>query len=343
MGYYGAFVPTTAIAKEASEAWWSQGRLYLADLLQPYRLAIPLGIASAILLTGAWRSVRHREAYRLLVASAPVVAGLADGLYVVRVGGDFMHGRLLLPALFAVLMPLAVVEARPWWRSAAVALLLPWALVCLVDLRLDYVVNPNGITDERAFYAISAEQRNPIQVGDFNRMLLYADGQEARRLHGEPARRLGWITHPDPPAYTSMPLRDGLPIRTAFVARNLGITGLLAAPSIHIVDPSGLADPLASRVQLQERGRPGHEKHLPLAWVVARFGDPRHVPEGVDPGAVEAARRALQCSPLSDLLEATTAPLTPARFMRNIRLSIRLHDLRIPPDPVVAEARFCGH
>ena len=343
MGYYGALVPNTALAKEASRAWWSQGQLYLADLLRTYDLLIPLGIAALFLTTGARRLVRDRAPERLAVAVAPVMAGIADGLYVTRVGGDFMHGRLLLPAVFAVLMPVAVVEIRAWWRSAAVVAALSWAVVCGTQLRVPYVVSADGIADERAFYSISAGHRNPVQVEAYTPMVLYADGLEARRLHTEPGRALGWRTDRERPVYTSMPLRDGPASNDAFVASNLGITGVLARPSVHIVDPSGLADPFASRVQVPTRGRPGHEKALPLAWVIARFGDPQApIPAGVSPPDVDAARRALRCGALHDLEIATTAPLTPTQFFRNIRLAVQLRDFRFTSEPSAAEARFCG-
>ena len=344
MGYYATLVPNTALAKEASQAWWSQGWRYLTDLLRPYWLLFPLVVALGSLLAagvGSW--VRERAVDRLLVAVAPVVAGLADALYVTRVGGDFMHGRLLLPGLFAVLMPVAVVGARTWWRTAGALLVLPWAVVCTADLRVPYVVGPEGIADERAFYTIAAGDRNPIRVGDYARSILYHDGEAARQLDRLPERRLGWRTDPTEPRYTSMPLRPDVPYDTAFIASNLGITGVLAGPEIHIVDPSGLADPIASRALLTARGRPGHEKALPLPWAVARFGDPASpVPDGVSPPAVDAARRALGCGPLRDLQTATTDRLTFSRFLRNIRLAIRLRDLRLPSDPGAAEARFCG-
>jgi arabinofuranosyltransferase len=343
MGYYGALVPTTALAKEASRAWWSQGWLYLADFLGTYGLLIPLVIAAVFLAAGVRSWARDRASDRLLVAAAPVLAGLADALYVTRVGGDFMHGRLLLPALFAVMMPVAVVAARSWWRGAALVAVLSWAVVCGTQLRVPYVVGPDGIADERAFYSISAGHRNPVQVDAYAPMVLFADGQEARRLAAAPGRHLGWRTDRARPVYTSMPLSEGVAFRDAFVASNLGITGVVARPSVHIIDPSGLADPFASRVLVPTRGRPGHEKSLPLAWVIARFGDPAApVPGGVSPSDVEAARRALRCGALHDLEVATTAPLTPSRFVRNIRLAIQLRAFRFPSDPNAAEARFCG-
>ena len=343
MGYYGALVPTTALAKEASRAWWSQGQRYLEDFLGPYRLLIPLGIAAALLAAGVRQWVGIRAPDRLLVVAAPVLAGIADALYVTRVGGDFMHGRLLLPAFFAVLMPVAVVDARSWWRGALVVGILPWAVLCGTDLRVPYIVSTDGIADERVFYSTVAKQRNPVQVDDYAPTLLYADGQEARRLGSTPGASLGWRTDPLDPVYTSMPLRGGLPASDAYIASNLGITGMLAGTSVQIVDPSGLADPFASRVLVSTRTRPGHEKGLPLAWFIARFGDPRApLPEGVSAHDVDAARRALRCGALRDLDAATTARLTPARFLRNMRLAIQLRDLRFSPDPSAAAARFCA-
>ena len=341
MGYYGALVPTTALAKEAERAWWTQGWVYLTDFLRPYWLAVPLVVAAALLAAGVAGWIRDRATDRVVVAAAPVRAGLADVLYVCRVGGDFMHGRMLLPGLFAVLMPVAVIEARSAWRAAAAVSILPWAVVCAAHLRVPYVVGPHGITDERSFWSISAGHRNPVQVGAYRRSILYTDGQTALSLHRGTDRRLGW--RPGiVPVYASMPLRPDLPFRTAFVAPNLGITGVLAGPSIHIVDPSGLADAFASRLQLSARGRPGHEKALGRWWVVARFGDPgAALPEDVSPAAVTAARRALGCGPLRDLQAATTDRLTVARFVRNIGVSIRLRNLRLPSDPGAAESRFC--
>jgi arabinofuranosyltransferase len=204
------------------------------------------------------------------------------------------------------------------------------------------VVGPHGIADERSFYAISSGHKNPVQLQDYARTILFADGEAALRSKAQPEPQLVWRTDPNKPEYASMPLRAGFPFHTAYAASNLGITGVLTGPSIHIVDHSGLADPLASRLQLASRGRPGHEKGLPMAWIIARFGDPgAPVPAGIPAADVEAARRALDCGPLRELQDATTDHLTVGRFVQNIRLSIRLRNFRFPGDPATAEARLC--
>jgi arabinofuranosyltransferase len=342
MGYFGALVPNTALAKEASRAWWAQGWRYLNDLVGTYWLWVPLVVVLVLLASGArsWMAARVR-ADRLLVAAAPLAGGLSHALYVTRVGGDFMHARLLLPSLFAVLMPVAVVEVRGWVRWAMVAVVLPWAVLCFAHLRVHYVVGPDGIADERHFYALDATHSNPVHVDDYATTVLHADGRAARDLlrAGRPA--LGW-RDPVKPVYTSVPLRPGLPFRTGFITGQLGITGIVAGTHVDIIDPSGLSDPIAARIRLQRRGRPGHEKHLDLPWMVARFADPAApVPDGVSAPAVEAARRALRCGPLRDLQAAVSGRLGVGRFVRNIALSVRLRSFRLDVDPAVAEAQVC--
>jgi arabinofuranosyltransferase len=125
MGFYGALVPNTALAKSGGRGLWSGGWAYTRDFVEPYWLAVPLAfLALAVglpFLARAWR-VRDRRGLVALVA-LPLV-GLVDALYVIRVGGDYMHGRLLLPALFALVSPLAAVPVTrvgAAWRTAGPA------------------------------------------------------------------------------------------------------------------------------------------------------------------------------------------------------------------------------
>jgi hypothetical protein len=107
---------------------------------------------------------------------------------------------------------------------------------------------------------------------------------------------------------------------------------------INLVDSFGLADPLGARAELGDRGRPGHEKALGTIWFAAKY-----VAKGVtqDP-RVEVAKRALECGLLKELHHATHDPLTLSRFFRNVLVSYRLHQVRVPIDPNVAVERFCN-
>jgi arabinofuranosyltransferase len=270
-----------------------------------------------------------------------------------------MHARLLLPSLFAVMLPVAVVQVRGLVRWAAVAVVVPWAVVCATQLRIDYsrhdsLHDGHGIADERRFYSQSSGRGNPVDVDDWSGYMLYKDGREAERLSHTGERLLAWRSSAgEPVVYTGVALRPDLPFDTAYITGNLGITGVRAGRHVHIIDPSGLSDPFAGRVRLAARGRPGHEKRLDFVWIQARFADSRLVPDGSvhqvygatiqpAPEAVASARRALGCAELRDIEAAVTEPLTPRRFLRNIVLAVRIHSFRLDPDPVAAEARLCG-
>jgi arabinofuranosyltransferase len=161
MGYFAAIVPNTAIAKEAGLADWQQGWLYFDDLVWTYHLWIPLTLVGMWWLAIMAGAIRRRSRAGL-VAAVPVIAATLHALYVIRLGGDFMHGRFLLPTLFAVLLPLAAVPIQipgpARMRSMAAELVtapvLIWAIVCATFLGLpsDVMTSRFGVTDERKFY-----------------------------------------------------------------------------------------------------------------------------------------------------------------------------------------------
>ena len=150
MGYFAEVVSTTAVAKEASLADWSQGSVYFRDFIEPYALWFPLALLAQELLRTVAGLLRSKEVDLGAVILAPVAGGALQALFVVRVGGDFMHGRMLLPCLMAVSLPFAAVAAA---RAFRLSLVVPWALVCALGLRTPYNgIGPRGIADERSFY-----------------------------------------------------------------------------------------------------------------------------------------------------------------------------------------------
>src|SRR5436309_1474371 len=113
----------------------------------------------------------------LALFSAAFAAALAHWPYVTRVGGDFMHGRLLLPSLFGLLLPVATVlvpiPALRGWRGATLAGLALWAAVCALSLRVPYagagVPGPWGIADERGFYTHHMGMEHPTRIAHYLR------------------------------------------------------------------------------------------------------------------------------------------------------------------------------
>jgi hypothetical protein len=134
MGYYGSLVPNTAIAKEGGNVNFDRGWQYFADFVEPYWLWIP----ALALLAGGYiplASALARRGRRRAVGAGAVFlgCGLLHALYVVAVGGDYIHARLLMPSFFAVCAPVAVLPATR--RHLAGLVVAPWALVAVFALR----------------------------------------------------------------------------------------------------------------------------------------------------------------------------------------------------------------
>jgi arabinofuranosyltransferase len=346
MGYFAALVPNTALAKEASAAYWQQGWRYTWDFVGTYALWLPLLVVAVWTGTLLRSARRARDTAAAMLVLAPVLAALAHWLYITRVGGDFMHGRLLLPSLFGLLLPImtVVVPARfHWnWRAVVVAGVAGWAAVCAFWLRVPYagqgVPGPWGIADERGFYTHHMKMPNPIHIDDYLRHPYVA---EVRRDLLSYDRAI-LIDGGRPELLFAASLAPSVPRSTRNVLglSNIGVLGYVAGSDIDVVDRMGLADPIASRLMLTKRGRPGHEKLLPEAWIVARFGEPEAA-RARFPGASDAAR-ALGCGGLARLLRAVDGPLTLSRFLTNVRAAWPLHQLRLPADPRAARERFCA-
>ncbi|MGE0449544.1 MAG: hypothetical protein AB7Q29_08170 [Vicinamibacterales bacterium] len=365
MGYFAALIPNTAFAKEAFEARWDQGVFYLMNTIQPYWLVVPLFLLVPCL---AWHvaSLLRRECRAVaLLPLAMAGAGLLHVLYVVRVGGDFMHGRLLLPGLFAVSSAAAVVAipdsttaTRRRLVLAGFAVLSVWAIACAALFRVD--VYDHLIVDERRWYAERSIGGHPTRLEHYTSHPFY-EGAHRRlnRIAAGCPRGFASLSDtatdacvrvalPDPlegtlsghPAETQLPLREGAAptqIVSVFGFRPLGISSRAAGLRINVVDGFGLADPVAARLELAARGRPGHEKSFSSAWFAAKYA----APGASTDEDVTAAARALECGLLRELHKATREPLTLMRFAMNIRLAFALHRLRVPEDPHEAVSRLC--
>src|SRR5262249_38487451 len=113
MGYYGELVPNTAIEKEAQSSNWGTGWDYAENFISPYHLWLPLLMLALVVRVGWWRRDDDRTGRANLVAPAAAAAtGVIMAGYVIKVGGDFMHGRMLLPATFCLLLPVMLVPLK---------------------------------------------------------------------------------------------------------------------------------------------------------------------------------------------------------------------------------------
>ena len=259
------------------------------------------------------------------------LAGVAHAAYMIAIGGDYMHGRLLLPALVACALPASVglpITSPGRVRVVAVAVVAVWGVVCAGWLRYENrpALGVATITDWR--------QRSPVVEPDEGDQLwltgaeiaaLYANGERGT------IRLLGTSVEP-----------TGDPERLVWVQGSIGLAGYEAGIEVHVVDIGGLAEPLAARSDPVAGSIAGHRKIIDPAWAEARFGVGTH--EAGDPAnddAVAAAARTLECPALRDLFAAIGDPMTPGRFAANLVDSVRLTRLRVPADPFEAERELC--
>jgi arabinofuranosyltransferase len=346
MGYYGALVANTAIAKEGTRLRWQRGWRYFLDFVKPYWFFVPF----AIMLIGGYapltRALRDRGRRSMWVVGAFLVAGLVNAVYVVGVGGDYEHARLLLPSVFAICAPIAVIPATR--RYLAGVALAPWVIAAALVLRAPHHLSAQNFSVPRAGYVtVDKFGWDPEAPGtqELNGPVLHVQQRGLR------------VTALDAPLAP-----DIHPPAAALLT--LGAPSYAAGDKLWVLDLLGLADPLTARLRTPLYTTllplPGHEKLLPRSWIAARLFapdshvDPASLPSGgvfslandstgsAFDDQVRTARATLQCPALKQLRRDTTAHLSIGRFFGNIVDSFSNTRLRIPPDPEAAYRKLCG-
>ena len=236
----------------------------------------------------AWMNQAWMDQARSEKAAVIVMVGCAllHFLYVLRVGGDFMHGRMFLLPLFALLLPVFVLPLNQFGSMIAGGVITGgialWALIIAYrGLPNDWNGFDTGeeIVDEREFwtYATNREPGNPPKnAADFYGSPFlegWDDGIAA--LQSGDAMMLRIITSRDPNEFDWLPLerdenRDDPP--TLYLV-NMGMSSMNAPLNVRVLDNIGLATPIAARQPRIEDGRVGHDKNLNANLAGRRFCD----------------------------------------------------------------------
>lgn len=351
MGYYGSLVPNTAIAKDGGEFHWQRGWRYFRDFADPYYLWIA---ASGMLLGGYLPLVAaaRKQTRVVAVATAFLFAGIASALYVIGVGGDHTHARLLLPAYFGICAPVAAIPLTR--RHAAALVLVPWSAAAMFVLRPDQYDAKFPLANGIAM--VPRSDYGKVTVDDWG----WGKGGPAIGWYAGPhyyrygnVIQMGQVAHP--------PLRSDvhLPLGAFY---GIGISGYALGTNFRILDLEGLADPMTAHLISTlpvMTTFPGHAKPLPPPWIAARVTrrGSRPVPEDFPPFGpqliapvtgqkfeeqVAWARAALRCDAIARILDASRSPLTVGRFGSNVFHAFANTRTRIPADPRIAYRTFCG-
>lgn len=421
-GYYGLLVPNTAVAKSASGSDWKQGWRYALDFANPYWLWLIIPIA-VIIGIAVFRANGRRTPLPVIIM---VSCGILHVLYVIRIGGDFMHGRMWLLPLFALVMPIAVVpirfarassaqaqlptvEGHSWQRrhehsratqqplaASAIIIIAGCASVGIWGIIRLCAGHPFtqpttvadfkhlDIVDEREFWTTFTghSAHDPLtKAEDFlaaPTMINYTGSLEGTIPHVANSSHSGTPDHglttdgPHVQPFASVPTKsykdirfvwtpipnftspeekeamaklgkksstvddatshyddvlrtasglDNTPVTVSYI--NLGMTSMNAPLDVRVVDPMGLANPLAARQSRQSNARIGHDKSLPLYWQLADSATPvADTPFWDSEKKVHAARIALHDSDFVLLFEAYRSPMSPSRFLKNIGFAL---------------------
>lgn len=231
--YYGEFFPNTFHAKSGGGSYFSQGYVYLTHAFMVSGAVLP---AFGLIWAFPWLLKDERRRPLVLLALAVVST---HGLYVIRVGGDFMEFRFLLPTLYFVLLAWQVVcqpklDAGPRWAVAAWALplALSWAPLAW---------NPTPVKSfEKKWHLAAEETYYQLKTG----------------FPAEPLSDLATMGR----QLEEQLVDKGLTPRFA-----LGCIGMVGYYShLPLMDTFGLANRRVAKHPIVGRGRPGHEKFATL-------------------------------------------------------------------------------
>ncbi|MEU8133608.1 hypothetical protein [Streptodolium elevatio] len=355
MGYYGQLVPMPAVTKEAGDSQWGRGWDYVTDFNRPYQLWIPLlFLAAAAVLYARLGLPRRRTVLVLAVAPA---AALAQALYLVKVGGDFMHARMWVPILLTLLLPMLLLPLR---RAVLplVAAVAVWAVVCAAVLRpggsgttkppVPAANGQNQVWNERGVTTRATGERNPVTAGahvaynaQMHGLLVAArdDGRHVLMLDPRYGKVFGL-----PPDF-ALPLRPDLENPVALVIGKLGAGGAMTPLDGLLADVWGLSSTLGAHLEQTNFTAAGHQKLLAPVWNIALYVDPAAFPSVppalADQEQLRAAHRVLGCGDVRELLESVSEPMSFDRFWKNLTGAYERTNIRIPADPVEAARKFC--
>jgi hypothetical protein len=262
LAYYGDLLPNTYYAKSAALAWYSQGWIYVRLYFRQY-WAVAIGVPLAAFALAFGPRAAESDARRGWTGEAALAAALAPAFgpraaapdarrgwtgeaaltaalalaytfYVLRVGGDFMYARLLIPAtpFFLILLELGIARlsaARPVVEGVVAAAAL--AAVAAMPHPIPRGGEVSGIVNEREVYSAQVIERT--------------------RQEGETLR--GFFA--------------GLPVRLAYVGSQAALA-YYARPAVAIESQTGLTDCWIARRPLARRGRVGHEKIAPASYLI---------------------------------------------------------------------------
>jgi hypothetical protein len=229
--YYGYLLPNTYYAKSGGGMYLSQGLVYWAASF----IGGGLWALVPATLVGLWRT-RGTLVGRYAGLALPLYV-----LYVTKIGGDYMVGRLVV-AILPMMFLLAELGLRAAIARHGTRMVVPACLAFAVATLPTSLVRPRAIewnlADERTHTPLVSFA--PLRIGSnmFDRAKLFE---------------------------TRLVKAGQKPILSDF---EIGMMGYYTG--LELIDLHGLTDTHVARQPLASRGRPGHERWADAAYLRAR-------------------------------------------------------------------------
>jgi len=227
--YYGDLMPNTYYAKSGDKTYFEQGVVYAFVTFVGSGVWAVLPLAAI----GLYR-LRRTLFSRFVLIGVPIFV-----IYVAKIGGDFMLGRLFVPVL-----PFVFLAADAGLRSLVLSTRLPvgaaFAWLGAASMLTLPIVEPaelfHGIADERTFTSVT----------DFRTMRVGAAGYDMGHA-----------------LYREFRARSLMPRVATF---SIGMVGYYSR--LPLFDLRGLTNRAVAHQPITTRGRPGHEKVASLGQIL---------------------------------------------------------------------------
>ena len=234
--YYEEFFPNTYYAKSAYLTWYTQGWTYAVLYFRKYwaLLLAPLYLLGMVWRAWSWQEKPRQEHHLLPQMLLAAAFALLYTFYIIRIGGDFMYARMLVPTV-----PFYLIILELGWLS--LSMVRPLSHIGLTALLcLSFLLTPFPVTDIKWIKGISNEW-----------MYYVSKKHETTDRQAEILKR-----------YFS-----GLPVRVAFFGAEARLVYRAEIP-LAIESETGLTDRFIARQTLPQRRRIGHEKHAPVSYLI---------------------------------------------------------------------------
>lgn len=269
--YYGELFPNTYYAKAGLDSYWIQGIKYLVHSIA---FAPTAWILILLLLAYAYLTYynapttedparRSTNWFRLV---RDLGAPLLMILYLMRLGGDFMAFRFLLPELimmawlarrlFTIPLPARWNGFLSRWDAHPSRVLAVFAIASIVAMFIPIPQSRGFIANERFHFVQKFETKGPG--------LLQATNHPWGKRGQELSELQSCLN------YRTFRIANSQAEATCMEGMGLGYVGLSAGPYVHIIDEQGISDAYVARLPILLRFRPGHEHSIGTLEVLAK-------------------------------------------------------------------------